>query len=65
MTEEMGIELRRWQDEIRDLVIRLSGAPPEAVDGLGCDSGDPLDVTLAEIGIGFVWVADHPGDGDE
>lgn len=51
-------ELRRWQDEIRDAVIRHSGAPDSRIDGAGCDSGDPLDLSLAEISQGFAWIAD-------
>lgn len=51
-------ELRRWQDEIRDAVIRHSGAPDSRIDGAGCDSGDPLDLSLAEISQGFAWITD-------
>lgn len=44
-------ELRRWQDAIRDKLIDL-GASDWKIDGAGCDSGDPLDFTLAEVGQG-------------
>lgn len=51
--KEADEELRRWQDKIRDVVINRSGAPDYKIDGGGCDSGDPLDFTIAEIGQGF------------
>jgi hypothetical protein len=43
MDEEQG----RWQDAIYQLLQKL--VPEACVDGGGCDSGDPLDVTLSEI----------------
>ena len=64
-----GRSIRDWQDAIREAVIDGSGAPPEAIDGAGSDSGDPLDFTLAEIGQGFGWLdetlnrPDPPGKG--
>ena len=51
-------ELRRWQDAIRDKLIDL-GAPDHLIDGAGCDSGDPLDFTLAEVGQGAGYFADE------
>lgn len=51
-------EMLRWQDAIRDLVIAESHAPDEKIDGGGCESGDPLDSTLAEIRLGFAHVWD-------
>lgn len=51
-------ELARWQDQIRALVIEMSGASPNDIDGSGCDSGDPLDLTLSEISQGFAHVDD-------
>lgn len=51
-------EISRWQAAIRAHVIRHSGAPDDRIDGGGCDSGDPLDVSLAEIGQGFAWFGD-------
>lgn len=48
--------LRRWQDTIRERVITKSGAPDHSIDGAGCDSGDPLDLTLAEIDQGFNFI---------
>lgn len=53
--DDYGGPPRRWQDAIKTV---LDGAmetlPPEdrrEIDGCGCDSGDPLDVTLTEIRI--------------
>jgi hypothetical protein len=40
-------EQERWQEAIRNLLIDLTGN--QDIDGSGCDSGDPLDVTLDEI----------------
>lgn len=51
--EELEKDYRRWQDGIRDAVVRLSGAPEGNIDGGGCESGDPLDFTLAEVELGF------------
>lgn len=42
-------EQKRWQDAIDELIHRLN--PKIEVDGSGCDSGDPLDLTLTEIQI--------------
>jgi hypothetical protein len=47
--EEKDNDLRRWQDSIRDLLCELSGDDGSLIDGGGCDSGDPLDLTLQEI----------------
>jgi hypothetical protein len=54
--EKLEKELRRWQEAIREAVIKHSGAPDHIIDGGGCDSGDPLDLTLAEIAQGFAYV---------
>lgn len=56
--EAVDKELRRWQDAIRDKLIDL-GAPDWKIDGAGCDSGDPLDFTLAEVGQGCGWFIDQ------
>jgi hypothetical protein len=45
---------RKEQDAIRNKVIELSGYTE--VDGSGCDSGDPLDLTLTEIAQGFTYI---------
>lgn len=49
MDEEMG----RWQDEIYKLCCSL--APDAQIDGGGCDSGDPLDLTTDEIAQAFAY----------
>jgi len=48
-------EQGRWQKAIHSLLNRL--CPGAEVDGSGCDSGDPLDLTLAEIGQAIGWVS--------
>lgn len=53
---ERDRELRRWQDGIRDMLMCRCGS--DVIDGAGCDSGDPLDLTLTEIGHAFTIVAD-------
>lgn len=42
-------EQARWQKSLYDLSRKHAIAPNE-IDGSGCDSGDPLDLTLAEVG---------------
>lgn len=49
LTDDLETELRRWQDAIRDLLCDLTGDDGTKIDGGGCDSGDPLDLTLTEI----------------
>ena len=56
--DELDKELRRWQDAIRDKLIDM-GAPDWKIDGAGCDSGDPLDFTLAEVGQGVGYFIDQ------
>jgi hypothetical protein len=48
--EDYDLEIPRWQNAIRALCIEECG---HEVDGSGCDSGDPLDLTLTEIGLAF------------
>lgn len=55
--ERVDKELRRWQDAIRDKMISM-GVPDHLIDGAGCDSGDPLDFTLAEVGQGLGYFID-------
>lgn len=55
--ERVDKELRRWQDAIRDKMISM-GVPDDLIDGAGCDSGDPLDFTLAEVGQGLGYFID-------
>lgn len=56
--EAVDAELSRWQNAIRDKLIDL-GAPDWKIDGAGCDSGDPLDFTLAEVGQGVGYFLDQ------
>lgn len=53
--EEYDDEIPRWQNTIRDLCISECG---QEVDGSGCDSGDPLDLTLAELRQAFNTIRD-------
>lgn len=47
---ELDKEQRRWQDRIDNIVCRyIEGG----VDGSGCDSGDPLDMTATELELAF------------
>jgi len=55
--EEHDKELGRWQGAIYRLIKEETGADVE-IDGSGCDSGDPLDLTLAEISQGFAYLDD-------
>ena len=59
---ESDEEIGRWQQEIYKLVIDLSG---HEVDGSGCDSGDPLDLTLSEIREGFSFLKDALAEKDK
>ena len=54
-----GRTLADWQDEIRATVAAATATPLEAVDGSGCDSGDPLELTKAEIEMAVSWMADR------
>lgn len=48
--EELDAEQGRWQKAIYELCCRETKEFPEVnIDGAGCDSGDPLDLTLSEI----------------
>ena len=55
---QINKEVDRWMEAIRQLVIERSGAEDFHIDGTGCDSSDPLDVTMAEIGLGFNHLQD-------
>lgn len=57
--EETDKEAGRWQDAIRETVIRVGEVPDDLVDGAGCDSGDPLDVSLSEICQGLNYIAEQ------
>lgn len=47
-----------FQDSVRELVLKLSGAPSDAIDGKGSDAGWE-EFTLAEIGQGFAFLKDR------
>jgi hypothetical protein len=50
---------RETQERIQRAVARAAGVPVEQIDGSGCDSGDPVDLTLADIAAGFRVVDDR------
>jgi hypothetical protein len=55
--QEHDKEIGEFQDEVRCLVIKLSGAPDEWIDGKGSDAGWQ-EFTLAEIEQGFSYLKD-------
>ena len=48
-------EIGAFQNEVRDLVIKCSGAPDYTIDGAGSDNSWQ-EFTLAEIGQGFSYM---------
>jgi len=62
--EDYDDEIPRWQNAIRDLVEAQCG---QQVDGSGCESGDPLDLTLTEISMAFNALKDSvlPAESNE
>lgn len=60
VADAVELEQARWQEAIYDLLTKLSG--DNSLDGSGCDSGDPLDVTLTEISL--AWNGRHDDDAD-
>jgi uncharacterized protein (UPF0335 family) len=54
-------EQARWQDAIYAVLVNRVG--DDKLDGKGCDSGDPLDFTLAEIQQAF-GVKDDAANGE-
>lgn len=48
---EVEKEQARWQDEIYKMLCRV--CPEAQIDGGGCDSGDPLDLTISEVAQGL------------
>lgn len=56
---ETDDEVRRFQDGIRDYLIEQWKVPDDRIDGAGCDSGDPLDFTKAEIGQAIAFLSDQ------
>lgn len=55
-------EVDRLVDGIRDHLISL-GVPADGIDGAGCDSGDPLDFTKAEITQAFSYFENQSDSG--
>lgn len=57
----LATEQDRWQRGIFDELCRHlpPGRHKHQVDGSGCDSGDPLDESIAEIGEVLCWWTDH------
>ncbi|PYS87342.1 MAG: hypothetical protein DMF62_12775 [Acidobacteria bacterium] len=55
--DEHDKEIGDFQNEVRDLVIKCSGAPDSSIDGAGSDAGWQ-EFTLAEIGQGFSHMTD-------
>lgn len=53
---ELEKEQGRWQEAIYNLICER--CPEVQIDGKGCDSGDPLDFTLAEIGQALAYWQD-------
>lgn len=51
-------EIDRLVEGVRDHLIAL-GVPADRIDGAGCDSGDPLDFTTAEITQAFSYFEDQ------
>jgi len=52
-------EIDRLVDGIRDHLILQFDVPADRIDGAGCDSGDPLDFTKAEITQAFSYLEDQ------
>lgn len=50
-------EQARWQEAIYAECVDTSGH--KELDGSGCDSGDPLDLTVAEVGMAIGYVIDQ------
>ena len=48
LADRVSALLGHWQDEIRGALCAVV-PDPHRIDGGGCDSGDPLDLTLAEV----------------
>lgn len=60
MSKAIDKEQARWQEAIHAKLCKLT--PGATIDGGGCDSGDPLDFTLAEIGQGVNYYANILSD---
>jgi hypothetical protein len=62
---EIAKEQGRWQDATLTTIVgcldaddALVGEHRRTIDGAGCDSGDPLDVSIAEIRLGMASYSD-------
>lgn len=58
LNEEHDKEIGAFQDEVRNLVIQLSGASDASIDGKGSDAGWQ-EFTLSEISQGFNHITDQ------
>jgi len=58
MEKDHDAEIGEFQNEVRNLVIKLSGAPCDAIDGKGSDAGWQ-EFTLCEIGQGFSFLKEE------
>lgn len=61
LADRVNALLGHWQDEIRGALC-ASVPDPHRIDGGGCDSGDPLDLTLAEVAQAVNQLADQVGE---
>ena len=59
--DRIGEEQARWQKAIYELLLKMTGAD-DKIDGACCDSGDPLEFTLTEIGQGLGFFRDQAVD---
>lgn len=57
--ESVECEQARWQDAIYAALQMHVPDVASSLDGSGCDSGDPLDVTLAEIAQAINFIKDQ------
>ena len=57
--ERIDAEQARWQQAIYERLRSYLGDDGNYLDGSGCDSGDPLDLTLSEINQAFAILDDR------
>lgn len=57
LNEAIEAEQARWQEAIYAECVDTSGH--KHLDGSGCDSGDPLDLTVTEVGMAIGYVIDQ------
>jgi len=50
------------QNQVRAFIVKRAGCDDTRIDGSGCESGDPIDLTLDEIGQGFNYLFDEVVD---